>query len=148
MSTNPYESPPNPYAYSSPPGGGFGLPPMEKEYARGRLKIPAIVLIVLAALTAILRVVAVVIALQRAGNNGAPPMVLPEMVGHGIGLLLTIAVLVGCFKMLKVESYSGAMTAAIISVIPVCSPCLVLGIPFGIWAIIVLCDPRVKAAFK
>src|SRR6185295_268977 len=103
MSINPYETPPNPYAYAPPPGGGYGLPPMDQEYARGRLQIPAIVLIVLSALTAILRVVAIVFILQRAPNNGAPPMLIPEMVGNGIPLLLLIAVMAGCFKMLKVE---------------------------------------------
>src|SRR6266498_3585786 len=132
MSNNPYESPPNPYAYAPSPVSGYGLPPMDKEYARGRLQIPAIVLMVLSALTAILRIVALTFLLQRAPNNGAPPMLIPEMAGNGIPLILLVAVMAGCFKMLKVESYSSAMTAAIISVVPLCSPGLILGIPFGI----------------
>ncbi len=149
MSTNPYQPPSNPYADAPPPGGGYGMPPGDKDYARGRLKIPAIVLMVLAALTAILRVVAIVFLLQQAGENPqAHPMMLPELAGHGLPLLLNIAVMAGCFKMLNAESYSSAMTAAIISVIPCCTPGLLLGIPFGIWAIVVLFDPRVKAAFR
>lgn len=152
MSSNPFgDVPPNPYApgaYVPPSGGGYGLlPPGDKEYAKGRLQIPAIVLIVLATLTAILRVVAIVVLLQRAGR-GESPMLLGMLAGHGIPLLLLIAVIAGCFKMLKVESYGSAMAAAVISVVPVCSPGLLLGIPFGIWAIVVLNDPRVKGAFR
>ena len=154
MSTNPFgDVPPDPYGnnpYAPPPGGiGYGLPqpPPDKDYAKSRLQIPAIVLIVLAALTAILRVGAIVMLLQQAGN-AAPPLMVPMLVGHGVPLLLLIAVIAGCLKMLKVESYGSAMTAAIISVVPICSPGLVLGIPFGIWAIVVLNDPRVKASFK
>jgi len=125
------------------------MPPGGPEYARGRLQIPAIVLIVLAALTAVLRVVAIVMVLMKVGqDNGNTPMFLGELVGNAVPLLLLIAVIAGCFMMLKVQSYSSAMAAAIISVIPCCSPGLILGIPFGIWAIVVLCDPQVKAAFR
>jgi hypothetical protein len=46
------------------------------------------------------------------------------------------------------SSYGVTMAAAIGSVIPCCSPCYVLGIPFGIWALIVLLDPEVKRAFE
>ncbi len=87
--------------------------------------------------------------LQQAGAaEETPPLLLPAIVGHGLPLLLLIAVMAGCFQMLRVESYSSALTAAIISVLPFCSPGLVLGIPFGIWAIVVLNNPRVKAAFQ
>jgi hypothetical protein len=60
---------------------------------------------------------------------------------------LDIAVLYGAFCLHRMTSHSAAMTAAIISCIPICSPCLVLGIPFGIWALVVLNKPEVKKAF-
>ena len=47
------------------------------------------------------------------------------------------------------RSYGVAFAGAIISVIPcIGSPCCALGIPFGIWALVVLNDPTVKAAFR
>lgn len=47
------------------------------------------------------------------------------------------------------RSYAVAMTGAVISVIPCLgSPCCLLGVPFGIWALVVLNDDAVKAAFR
>jgi hypothetical protein len=51
-------------------------------------------------------------------------------------------------KMKRLESYGLAMTAAIIVMVPYVSPCCILGLPFGIWALVVLCDSSVKAAFR
>jgi hypothetical protein len=76
-------------------------------------------------------------------------------VGQMIGVLLMFAALslevltvYGAYCLLKLEKLPIARTAAIISLIPVCSGCYVLGIPFGIWALIVLSRPEVKAAFR
>jgi hypothetical protein len=74
-----------------------------------------------------------------------------EFIGAGVGVpLMAIASLVvafGGYQMKSLGNYSSAMTAAILSLIPCCSPCCVVGIPFGIWALIVLNDPEVKSAF-
>jgi ABC-type proline/glycine betaine transport system permease subunit len=41
------------------------------------------------------------------------------------------------------------MTTAILSIIPFTSPCcFLIGTPIGIWALWVLTDPDVKAAFR
>jgi hypothetical protein len=57
------------------------------------------------------------------------------------------AILFGALKMMRLQSYGWAMAAAILAVIPCLSPCCCLGIPFGIWALVVLSKPEVKAAF-
>ncbi len=58
------------------------------------------------------------------------------------------AVIYGAIQMKNLRNYRSAMTAAIISIIPLLGPCCILGIPFGIWALIVLMQPDVKAAFR
>jgi DNA-directed RNA polymerase subunit RPC12/RpoP len=68
--------------------------------------------------------------------------------GALLGLTLSVVVLIGANKMRKLESYGFAMAAAIIAVIPCTSPCCWLGLPFGIWAIVVLSDVSVKGAFR
>jgi hypothetical protein len=55
-------------------------------------------------------------------------------------------VLVGAFHMVKFQSYLWAVTAAIVALLP-WSPGWVLGLPFGIWALMVLSKPEVMAAF-
>ena len=64
------------------------------------------------------------------------------------GLLLAILVIVGGMKMKNLDNYGLAMTAAILGMIPCISPCCLLGLPFGIWALVVLGRPEVKAAFR
>jgi phage FluMu protein Com len=65
-----------------------------------------------------------------------------------VAVVLSVLIVIGARKMKNRESYAWAMTAAIIATIPCISPCGLLGMPFGIWAIIVLCDQTVKSAFR
>lgn len=53
----------------------------------------------------------------------------------------------GALKMKNLQSYGLANTGAILSLIPCCGPCVCLGIPLGIWALVVLRKPEVRAAF-
>ena len=62
--------------------------------------------------------------------------------------LLNVAVIHGAYQMKNLSSYRNAMGAAIVAMIPFCSPCYFLGIPFGVWALIVLLDERVKSSFS
>ena len=63
-----------------------------------------------------------------------------------VSLAAGVVVLLGAIKMKKLESRGLAMTASILAMLPV-SPCCVLGLPFGIWALMALSKPEVKAAF-
>ena len=64
-----------------------------------------------------------------------------------IALLLSGLIFFGAMKMKKLESYGLAMTASIIAMIPCFSPCCLIGLPIGIWALVVLSKPEVKSAF-
>jgi hypothetical protein len=55
-------------------------------------------------------------------------------------------VLAGGIQMRRLRSHSLAVAAAVLAMFP-CSPAFLLGLPFGIWAFVVLLDPDVKAAF-
>lgn len=55
-------------------------------------------------------------------------------------------VVVGAVKMKNLSSYGLAMTACIVAMLP-CSACCLLGLPFGIWGIVMLNKPEVKEAF-
>jgi hypothetical protein len=50
--------------------------------------------------------------------------------------------------MKALENYSLCMIASIIAIIPCISPCCCVGIPLGIWAVVVLNKPEVKAHFS
>ena len=73
------------------------------------------------------------------GPMGAVVRIFPLAIG--------ILVLVGALKMQKLASHGLATTAAILAMIPCLSPCCLLGLPFGIWALVVLNKPEVRAQF-
>jgi predicted Zn finger-like uncharacterized protein len=67
--------------------------------------------------------------------------------GAVIGVAWGGFVIAGARKMKNLESYGMAMAAAIVAMLP-CNGCCLLGLPFGIWALVVLSDAEVKAAFR
>jgi hypothetical protein len=65
-----------------------------------------------------------------------------------LGLLVSVVLLIGALKMKSLRSYGMAMTASVLAMIPCTSPCCLLGLPFGIWALVVLMKADVKSAFS
>jgi hypothetical protein len=68
------------------------------------------------------------------------------MIGSIIGIIIGIVIIMGSIKMKNLESYGFSMAAAILAMIPCISPCCLLGLPFGIWALVQL--PKAKPHFK
>lgn len=72
-----------------------------------------------------------------------------DLVQNFIGFIVQGFTLFGAIQMYRCEMYGVCMAAAILACIPcVCSSCCILGIPFGIWALVVMNDEGVKSAFK
>lgn len=146
MSGNPFRELPdaNPYASPSSPGQAERANP---------LLIPAVCLLVLSGAFFLLLVLSLPVQVIRLSNiDTSTPEGAGELAG-GIAALVawmavTLAIIIGSIGMLRFRGYSGALTAAILAIIPICSPCLVLGIPFGIWAVVVLLRPEVRGRFR
>jgi len=73
--------------------------------------------------------------------------VIGNVVGNMLAIPFQIFFIFGCKKMMKLESKSVVWMMLILAVIPCCTPCCV-GLPIGIWGIVVMNDPIVKLAFK
>ncbi len=65
-----------------------------------------------------------------------------------ISLALSAAVLIGSIQMMRGRSWTFSVIAAIVAMIPCLGPCCAIGIPFGIWALVVLFDQDVRASFE
>ena len=130
-----------------------------REYALGRVAGPAIVLIVTGALGVVGNLLALLLDVVQfgliqggRGNIQADPAAAMALGSVGvvraiIALMAALLVIAGAVKMKNLQSYGLAMTAAITAMIPCVGPCCLLGLPFGIWALVVLNDANVKAAF-
>jgi hypothetical protein len=90
-------------------------------------------------------------------KQAAPPeqlktkAVMQSAIFTAILLVTGLVPLIGGIRMRALRSYGLAMTGAIIAAIPCLSPASCpcgLGLIFGIWALVVLLSPDVKAAFR
>lgn len=62
-------------------------------------------------------------------------------------LLVAVVIFLGARQMQKLSSYGFAITAAILALIPCITACCLIGLPFGIWALVVLNKTEVKSQF-
>lgn len=149
----------NPYAAHMPAGDGGS----NREEAMVKVKGPAMGLLASAGIGIAWQVFSVVMNLFGAGLSaaslagseaGAQEGVQAMMSGvmgiifGVIGIIVGGVVIYGATKMMKLENHGLAMTAAVVAMVPCISPCCILGLPFGIWALTVLNDANVKASFQ
>jgi len=66
---------------------------------------------------------------------------------RGIEVAVAIYILYGAVKMKKLENHGLARSVAILALLPCLSPCCIVGVPVGIWGLIVLNQPAVKEQF-
>ncbi len=128
-----------------------------------KVKGPALAMMIIAGITFVLEILSILanllgISFMSAGDlsqfEGMEGMewLAPLMSGTftivlGVFTLVGAALIFYCaMKMKDLQGYGLAMTAAILSLIPCFSICCI-GIPFGIWALVVLLNDDVKKAF-
>ena len=65
-----------------------------------------------------------------------------------ISIAASPIIIFGGIQMLRARRYFIALWAAILALVPLTSVCCIPGIPIGIWALIVLRHPEVRASFE
>jgi len=146
-----------------PPPNGSEMPstlnPDSRRDALEKVKWPAILLMITAGITLVLEIYNVASLLLGKGPDlsslegieGLEWLVSlfngPAFMIFGL-FVMGIASLIfwGALKMKSLGSYGLAVTAAILALIP-CFSSFCIAFPFGVWALIVLLDAEVKAAF-
>lgn len=120
------------------------------ESARQQVRGPAIGLIVGGCIAPVVGLPLALVALIRPSLVDSPtgffwmPGLLVVLFWES---LLGLFLIIGAQKMRHLESYGFAMVAAILAVLPILRPLYLVSLPMGIWALIVLTRPDVKAAF-
>jgi len=89
------------------------------------------------------------------GMNNPQVMQLMQMGTGALGIIMSVLKIVlgafivyGALKMKSLRQHGLALGAAIVAVIPCISPSCCIGIPIGIWALIVLNKPEVRGYFS
>ena len=129
---------------------------------RQKLRAPAIGLIVAGSLNAVIGLLALLGGLFRlsgiAGKETLPSDQAEKM-GFMVGtigsyivsllsLVLAPVIIYGAVRMMQGRKRGLAKIAAILAMVPVTSCCFLIGIPIGIWSLIVLAKPGVQAVFE
>jgi hypothetical protein len=148
----------NPYA--APVSAATSGSRMSRAEALSKTNVCAIMLYVVAGLSLLNHLYSIIAALlgenlNPFAANGPPPdesmkvvIMVAGVIGGLLGVTLDVLVALGAYNLQKLTRYPLAMTGAIIACIPCCGPCFVFGIPFGIWALILLNDSRIRAHFQ
>lgn len=127
--------------------------PNAKQHAINELTTPATILLIVAGLWVAMNFVGLFASPLAFLNENVRSDVeqMGDFVGNVMSSLFFIAssgfVAYGALKMRKASSYGLSMAAAIVACVPVITPCCCLGIPFGIWCLVVMNKPEVKAGF-
>ncbi|HTU90649.1 MAG TPA: hypothetical protein VMF69_11290 [Gemmataceae bacterium] len=161
-----------------PYASGSDLPPTEMPDVRNRLLAPAIFMIVVCVLNLFLAIglgfygfsasqlTPAQLEEQMQAQN---PKALADMKEQGwtvvqiqkmlvigsytwavVDFLASLLVFLGAIRMLSLKNYTLAVFAAVLAALPIvsCSGCCGLGEIAGVWALIVLLNAEVRAAFQ
>ena len=125
---------------------------------RQQVQTPGLLLTIVGILGAVLQLISIILNLVGVGVGAIGATEAPEFVAQmmsGVfGIVLSVvAIGVGAFvayagmQMRQLRNYTLSMIGAIVAMIPCISPCCCLGLPVGIWALVVLFKPGVRDAF-
>jgi hypothetical protein len=128
--------------------GPVGRPSTDLDRVRKQLVGPALGLLLTAAGVAVSTVVLAVLLVSKVFHGGDDVFSVLLLVAGGVVLPAGVGLLgLGALRMMEARrSYLLCLTAALVAILP-WSPAWVIGLPSGIWALLVLSRPEVLAAF-
>jgi len=68
--------------------------------------------------------------------------------GSIVEIVVAAFIIYAALKMKELRQWELSLAASIVAMIPCISPCCILGLPIGIWALVVLLRPEIKDAFR
>jgi hypothetical protein len=154
MSTVPPPPPSGPYR---PPQA----PPTTVSNAQAAAEVsgPATGLLVTAIIGGIFQVLGLFVNMLGAGLGSITASGQEEQILHWlsggfgiasslIGLLIAGLIIYASMEMKKLKQWGLAVAASVLAMVPCISPCCIVGLPMGIWALVVLVKDEVKTAFS
>ncbi len=133
------------------PYGPPAVTPIKPD-GRGSLVPVAISLIVVSVLWSFFALLGIVYFYSQISAPDADAHTRHVLTTYMLYMLVSIAyclmLVSGAFSMIRKGSYVWAVATSCLAMVPILGPCYVLGIPIGIWALIVLRRPQVRESFR
>jgi serine/threonine protein kinase len=123
---------------------------LDIQAIKRQLEAPALWLLVIGLLTVLWSpavIAGTIASLIEERPFKLPPPHLTFLVFSLLNLPVGVLIILGSRKMMSLELFGMALLGCIVVMLPI-SPIAVLGIPIGIWALMILLQPRVRAAFQ
>lgn len=146
----------NPYQSPSLGTAGYATRKTKKSTSEAVVVAPAIAMIVVASLSLLVTIPALIfqsigfLRQARLMSGEMPPEAYVFLGAYIVGTLISVVVhiliIVGGVKMVKFQSWGAALTGAIMLILP-CTACWI-GLPIGVWAVIVLSLSSVRRQFR
>ncbi len=124
--------------------------------AQGQVMAPAVILLVIAVIGLLANLAAAAVfaatpeRLEEAfkGTGLQPPPATTAVIFYLVFAALNLVILLACVQMLRLRTYGFALAGIFLSMINCPTYCCVIGLPIGIWALVVLLRPEVRDAFR
>jgi hypothetical protein len=134
----------NPYA---PPNSNDEKEGNPRDAMKARVSRPATALVIMASIQSVfvaIYLVSLFFVVLRTG------FISWEIVGFALGgmqFISLILIAIGGAKLGFLESYRLARLGALLACVPLITPFMIAGIPFGLWSLRLLSDPEVRGLF-
>lgn len=140
-------------------------PSVARDAALALVKTPAMLLVVLGILSAVMsvviggmqvagvdpgRLIMELFKLPQQGAGGGPDAMVTRFAGIFqivVGLPWNVVIAVGATRMMRLQSRGLATAAAVLACLPCFSCCCLVTMPVGIWALTTLSKPEVRPQF-
>lgn len=136
----------------------FNPPPSGNAAALDAVNVPSILLIVMGALGVLFGLYGVVSGGALPPELFDDPKIAPyrDMLTQGMGasrvlnfvaIALDGVMIFGALQLRQLKGYGLATAAAIIAMLPCAGCCCLFGLPVGIWTLVTINKPEIKASF-
>jgi hypothetical protein len=118
-----------------------------REAIKARVSRPATALIIMASIQSVFVAIYLVSAVVIVVRGGS---VADDIIGLAVGcvqFICLILIAIGAAKLAFLESHRLARVGSLLACIPFITPFMLVGIPFGVWALRLLADPTIRGAF-
>jgi hypothetical protein len=128
----------------------FVLPSREVEMsddqnaALSRIRLPATSLLVVGLIDAVSAIGIIVSGFFTGAFRMGPQ----EGIIGILALGASIVIIVGARRMRRARGLGLARAASVLAMLPCLSPCFLVGLPVGIWALVLLSLPETKSSFR
>jgi hypothetical protein len=124
---------------------------IDRDRARSEVFWPAVGLMTTAVIGLLVGALVLIFGIVEVDDAQTPDEkihALRSLIQGPIAIASSIVILFGGYSMMQLKNHGLATTSAVLALVPCTSPCCVIGLPIGVWSMVVLTKMEIKRAFR